>query len=119
MDLPRNPLESFKRRNPHLYGRPLASLENPERQPDQRGQGQDCGLEGSPQRPRFCVVILSLRHRLIDAHDNLRTGAKPLVDRITERLGFQDDADPRLTWEYGQVLTNGPEGTLVLISSQF
>jgi hypothetical protein len=38
---------------------------------------------------------------LLDSHDNLRAALKPIVDQVAVWLGV-DDADPRVTWEYGQ-----------------
>lgn len=71
--------------------------------------------QGSPKSVACCVRIVSFRSRLID-EDNLIAGAKSLRDQIAFRLGA-DDADPRLCWEYAQVKTTGPEGTLVVITA--
>jgi hypothetical protein len=109
---PRNVPESFKRRNPDLY--PVGRLENPKRQPDKRSDQKDPGVEVLQDSVAYRVLIISCRHRLCDAHDNLRTGAKPLVDAITATLGFTSDDDRRLTWEYGQVISER-EGTIVKI----
>lgn len=98
--------------------RAVGAVENPIREQNKRGESQDRGLEGGAAGVRFCVSIISVRHRLIDAHDNLRTGAKPLVDRITAWMRFKNDADSRLTWEYFQLRTTGPEGVIVVISTQ-
>lgn len=113
-DLPRNPLESFKRRNPHLYP-DLDRLQNPIRKQDQRRKVEDSKLEKCTPSLAVRVSILSLRRRKVDEHDNLRTGAKPLVDAITASLGLLGDDDPRVEWEYGQVITSGQEGTIVKI----
>ena len=85
-------------------GTPVVGLQNPQRQPDQRSEGEDRKLEERQSRMGFRIGIVSVRKKLVDEHDNLRTGAKPLVDAITASLGFANDNDPRLTWEYGQVL---------------
>ncbi len=37
----------------------------------------------------------------LDKHDNLRGSLKAPVDAVAEWLG-RDDADPSITWEYGQ-----------------
>lgn len=50
----------------------------------------------------------------MDAHENLRIGLKPLVDAIATSLGI-DDADPRVTWEYGQQKTAGEPCVAVVI----
>lgn len=112
MNLPANPSESVKRRNPHLY--PVAGLSNPIREQDRRRQGEDRQLDKSKEGVCYCVTIISIRSRLVDQHDNLRTGCKPLVDLITNYLGFANDDNPRLLWRYGQVLSQ-TKGTVVVI----
>lgn len=95
-------------------GYPVAGLQDPKREPDQRREGQDHQLDKSTSGVGYRIAIISLRRRLADGHDNLRTGAKPLVDAITKTLGFASDDNPRLTWEYGQIVS-GSEGTIVKI----
>jgi hypothetical protein len=99
--------------NPHLFV--LAPLSHPVRQPDKRSQSENRGVEKGKGGVGYSVAIISCRERLCDEHDNLRTGAKPLVDSITESLGLKDDADKRISWEYGQV-KSGNEGTIVRIT---
>ncbi len=110
----RNESASFKARNPHLFG-PLARLEKSERKSDKRGESKDSSLERSKDGVGFRITLLMVRKRLVDGHDNLRWGAKPLVDAITASLGFRDDADPRLAWDYHQVKSDGRQGTIVKI----
>lgn len=112
MKLPLRISEDVKKLNPGLFG--LAGLSHPQRQPDQRREGQDRELAAGPGGLGYRVTIISLRKRLVDAHDNLRTGAKPLVDAITATLGFASDDDPRLTWAYAQLIDDS-EGTIVRI----
>lgn len=107
------PNETVKRLNPHMFG--VGAVANPERKRDQRSSGKDQELGRRPSGLEYCVTIVSFRRKRVDGHDNLRTGAKPLVDRITETLGFASDDDPRLHWEYQQVITTGQEGTIVKI----
>lgn len=92
----------------------VAGIPDPERKPDQRSQGQDRKLEKGTQGVGFRIALISIRQRLVDGHDNLRQGAKPLVDAITRFLDFASDSDPRLRWEYHQLIGN-PRGTIVLI----
>lgn len=113
MNLPDKPSESFKRRNPTLY--PVGGLSNPKRQPNQRSQSEDRQLDKSREGVAYCVTIISLRRKLVDGHDNLRSGAKSLVDQITRSLGFASDDNPRLSWQYGQLRTDGEQGTAVVI----
>lgn len=62
------------------------------------------------------VTIIRCGAKELD-DDNLRTGAKPLRDSIATSLGV-DDADPRVRWEYGQIIgTNGSAGTIVKVES--
>lgn len=115
MKLPAHVSESVKRLNPALFG--LGPVPDPKRQQDQRCEGQDRQLDKSPEGVGFRVTIVSLRKRLVDAHDNLRTGAKPLVDAITKTLGFASDDNPRLLWEYQQLQTAGETGCIVKIET--
>lgn len=106
-----NASESFKARNPHLY--PVAQLRAPERQRDavsQPARGDDHETAG----PRSVVIsLVSFRHRTLDS-DNVVFGFKWLRDAISKTIGF-DDGDPRITWEYAQVRTEGHQGTVVKI----
>lgn len=65
----------------------------------------------------YRISIISFRKKLVDEHDNLRMGCKPLVDAITRSLGFSSDDNPRLHWEYQQCKTEGRLGTLVKIEA--
>lgn len=109
--------ESYRKRNPHLFGA-MGAVENPKRKPSQRGEGENRKSDCCDSGLAFRVCIISCRRRLVDEHDNLRTGAKPLVDAIAKTLGFADDADPRLHWEYAQVLTTGQQGVIVKIETR-
>lgn len=115
LNLPKNVSESIKRLNPDLFG--LGRVANPERQPDRGREGQDSELGGRPESLGYCVTIISCRRRLVDEHDNLRTGAKPLIDCITASLGFASDGDKRLKWCYEQFRTEGEQGTIVKIDA--
>jgi hypothetical protein len=66
--------------------------------------------KGSSRLALVCSII-ACRHRLLD-DDNGIAGAKPLRDAIARMLGI-DDADPRIRWEYGQLRTDGEQGTIV------
>lgn len=114
--LPQTPSESVKKLNPHLWpGGSVGAVEGAVRK-----STQVSALDGGQQKPqRMCkgvvVCIVSFRRKLLD-DDNLTGGAKSLRDTIAIALGV-DDADPRLCWEYAQVKTTGPEGTLVVITA--
>jgi hypothetical protein len=47
------------------------------------------------------VVITRIAPRQLDGHDNLRSGAKGLVDGVADWLGVPD-SDPRIQWDYAQ-----------------
>lgn len=79
-------------------------------------KGEDCRVEGGEPSMGYRVGIVSVRRRRTDEHDHLRSGSRPLVDAITRSLGFRSDDDPKLHWEYAQMLTEGEEGTIVRIS---
>lgn len=105
--------ESFRKLNPHLY--PLAELDCAKRERNERSEGENSGVESVSKSVAYRITLISIRKRLVDAHDNLRTGHKPLVDRITQWLKFASDSDPRLEWNYEQFTTRGRPGTIVLI----
>lgn len=63
----------------------------------------------------FRVSLIVVCRRRMDEHDNLRAACKPLVDAITESLGFSSDDDPRLQWNYDQLVAKGRVGTIVRI----
>lgn len=104
--------EAYRKRNPHLF---LDSVGSAKRERNQRREGEDRRVESVSESVRYRVTLISLRRRLVDAHDNLRTGHKPLVDRITQWLGFASDSDNRIEWNYEQFTTRGRTGTIVLI----
>ncbi len=109
------PNEACRKRNPHIFGSAsVAGLQNPQRQPNQRSQGEDRQLEKSTRGVGYRITLVSLRSKLVDAHDNLRTGCKPLVDALTASLGFASDDNPRLEWMYAQAVCAN-EGTIVKI----
>lgn len=84
-------------------------------EPVRRGKGEDRGVEKVRTRLAYRITIVSMRRRLVDEHDNLRAAYKPLVDRITTALRFFTDSDPRLEWNYSQVVIRGRPGTIVQI----
>lgn len=110
--LPENPSESFKRRNPHLYG--VRPVQAKIAQPDQRGEGQNPELEESPHRLAYRVSLVVLSRRAMDAHDNLPASCKQIVDAIAESLGLDDKV---IEWEYGQSKTSGQQGVVVKIEA--
>lgn len=109
-----NASNEFKRLNPHLFGVgqvvPAQHKSNPGRALEQNSQGQQSRKNGVVYR----VTLVSYRCRLVDAHDNLRHGFKPLTDSIAASLGL-DDADKRIRWEFGQVESRGQNGVAVKI----
>lgn len=57
----------------------------------------------SLDKPPLPVVVKLTRRSVksLDAHDNLPSAFKNVVDEIASWLGI-DDADPRVTWQYHQ-----------------
>lgn len=92
----------------------LGAVSNPKRESDKRRQSQDLQLVKSEASVVYRVSIISIRRKLVDAHDNLRAGAKPLVDAICASIGI-DDGSNRISFEYGQVLGTDV-GTIVRIA---
>lgn len=95
----------------------VGAVPDTERQHHQGSEGFDSRMASGKDGVGYRITIISVRRKLCDAHDNLRTGAKALVDRITETLGFKSDDDPLLTWEYQQFKTEGQQGTIVKIEA--
>jgi hypothetical protein len=54
-------------------------------------------------KPQLPVIVCLTRHSAgtLDAHDNLPSAMKHVVDEIASWLGI-DDADPRVQWRYEQ-----------------
>lgn len=114
MDLPNEPSESFKRRNPHIYG-PCA-VDNPERKhrPKPALDAHSQAKHRGKRRLRISIEIIRLGRDVLDS-DNLAAGAKPLRDAIARSLGI-DDGDERIRWHYGQCTTDGETETIVRVS---
>jgi predicted Fe-S protein YdhL (DUF1289 family) len=111
--------ETFRKLNPHLFS--LGPLPGPVGKQDsapaldgkpRRGTKSQDSLAGS--RPEFRVCIISCRFRIQDG-DNNGAGCKALRDVIAQWLGL-DDAERFILWEYSQIETRGPEGTIVKIN---
>lgn len=81
---------------------PALDGQHPKRQRRQKGVAACCR-----------VVLVAALRRELDT-DNLQGSLKPLRDQIAQWLGV-DDADSRVTWEYGQVLIKGKPGVIVRI----
>lgn len=99
--------------NAHLFA--VGGVEAKKPKSNQRSEGQNSQLESRPPSLGYRVTLVQCRRRMLDSHDNMRTAVKPLVDAITETLGFKSDDDPRLKWEYGQCETRGSEGVIVRV----
>jgi len=109
-----NASAEFKRLNPHLFG--LGAVVAAQHKPQPR-RALDQDAQRQPRSKGslgFCVTLISCRRRLVDEHDNLRHGLKPICDCVAYALGL-DDADPRVRWQYGQVVTRGEQGVMVRI----
>lgn len=79
--------------------------------------GQPATGHGHEKAGAFLMVIslVVFRHRPCD-DDNLQFGCKWLRDSVAATLGL-DDADKRIKFQYGQIVTRGKEGVLVTIES--
>ena len=83
---------------------------------NQRNQIEDRRMEQGKAGVRYRVVFVVLRRRLLDSHDNARFALKPLCDIVALALGFDDDSDEKITFEYHQCKTKGMTGTHILIT---
>lgn len=95
--------------------RAVGAAPHPIRKPDSASALDRGGSIRKGSTGRLVVGIISFRHRTVDG-DNLIGGAKPLRDAIAESCGL-DDGDRRITWEYSQCHTTGPEGVIVCIAT--
>lgn len=113
MNLPYNPSESFKRRNPALY--PMGGLAPAKREPSQKPalEQKPRARQGSKGGLVIRCAIITFRHRLLD-DDNHVAGCKPLRDAVARMFGL-DDADARITFTYSQHRSDGEQGTAVVI----
>lgn len=110
-----NASESFKRRNPEFFDRILGSLGRAcaERNPVQALDGVRKEQRKRQGRVSVCITIVSVRRRELDS-DNLQFALKPVRDAIANAIGC-DDADARIRWQYGQQITVGQSGTLLIV----
>ena len=75
--------------------------------------------DGNPLRHKLVglpleigLIRVSPRRQRMDAHDNLPSALKAVVDSICQWLD-RDDADPTITWTYSQLL--GKTGVEIVI----
>lgn len=113
MNLPDKPSESFKKRNPHLYGLGRLEADKPKQAPVETLVRATKERKERKDGLGIVVSLLTLRRRLLD-DDNSVGALKPLRDAISANLGI-DDGDKRIKWQYGQHLTTGQEGVIVRI----
>ena len=114
-----NASESTIRRTLQHYAqyehrRAVAAISNPESEPqarplEPRGKTQKNRRRG----PAYLVTFISVRVRELD-DDNLIGGCKPLRDAVAEHLGLADDKKS-IKFAYGQVVSPGEQGTIVMI----
>ncbi len=110
--------EAFAPNHPKakVHRQPVGGLDGPKSEQGQRRESKASGMVGIEASVGCVITLTSYRRRLLDGHDNLMAAHKPLVDRITEDLGFSSDNDTRIKWEYQQIVTRGATGTSVVIS---
>lgn len=115
MNLPKNVSEAVRRRNPALFGVGGVEAAGAKRPAvpalDRRQQELARGAESLG----LVVSLVAHRRRLLDP-DAVAYSMKPLTDAVAAWLGV-DDADSRVTWEWGQVRTDGPEGVVVKMAA--
>lgn len=96
--------------------RPLGAVGGKERKRDSnatlvRHKSRQPRREG---RVAVLVTIITCRNRLCDSDNSGMGGNKALRDAIADSLGA-DDGSPAIGWQFGQCLTHGEQGTIVLI----
>jgi translation initiation factor IF-2 len=119
VNLPTNPNESLRKRNPHIYGvqiNPAVRPMVPARKERNEIQTLDGGVKISKQSKgdvEIVVALIACRNREIDDDSNVYSLA-PLRDAIAASLGL-NDADKRIRWAYSQVIHRGTPGVIVKI----
>lgn len=81
----------------------LGAVETKVAKPNKRSEIENSELVRGQQGLAFRIRLIVVSRRRMDAHDNLRSACKPVVDAITESLGFKSDDDPALEWNYSQI----------------
>lgn len=79
------------------------------------GRGKERRQRKGSMEPCCRVLLISCRHRELDDDSNCYS-LKPLRDAIAASFGI-DDADARIRFEYGQVITKGEQGVIVRIEA--
>lgn len=79
------------------------------------GRGKERRQRKGSVEPCCRVLLVSCRHRELDDDSNIYS-LKPLRDAIAASFGI-DDADARIRFEYGQVITKGEQGVIVRIEA--
>lgn len=95
---------------------PLAGVCPQKPQSNERSQSQDPRMEEGQPCIRYRITITVYRKRLLDQGDNDRYATKPLRDCIATYLGFSNDNDECLEWDYHQVKSRS-QGVHVLITN--
>ena len=57
---------------------------------------------GTPPALPIIVLVTRIAPLELDAHDNLRTSQKYIIDSVADWLGLRSDRDPGVTWTYAQ-----------------
>jgi hypothetical protein len=105
--------EDYRRLNPHIFGVRSVQAEKPKHNADKALARTSQKCTPVAQGLAICVSLVVLSRRLMDS-DNLSGSCKSLRDAIAASLGI-DDGDEAVTWEYGQMRTDGEQGVLVKI----
>ncbi len=105
--------ESLKRRNPDLFTVGAVATRRPERNAIQALDGGSKERRQRKGRVVVRVTLIQCRRRELDS-DSAAFALKPLRDAISASFGL-DDADARIAWNYGQVVSKGEQGVIVKV----
>ena len=94
---------------------PMAAVSNRD---SEHGAGRALGEANKRPKsgkgsPSYRVTFISVRARELD-DDNLIAGCKQLRDAVAAHLGLADDKKS-IRFHYGQVVSAGEQGTIVMI----
>lgn len=107
--------ESTRKRNPELFGGAVGAVvaARPERNKVSPLGGTVKARRQRKGQVAIRVSFVVFRRRLLDDDSNVYS-IKPLRDAVSATLSL-DDADARIAFEYGQIVTRGECGVLVKI----
>lgn len=106
----------YAKSHPEISGNNLSAGVRAEKpKSDKWREGEDRGMENRKTSVHHRVTFTVLRRRLLDRDDNANSACKALRDLVALSLGFKDDSDPKISFNYSQAKSATDLGTLITI----